>query len=234
MAVKELEHRGTLAATPRARLDVMLHPEVIPERADRDWRLVEALRLRDATAAERLVATYGNRAYRLAVRITGNGRDAEEAVQDGLWNVIRKIDTFRGDSAFGTWLYRIVSNAAYQKVRHRPEAAAEIPLDEVLPRFNEDGRHAEPITDWSSSLDDPAAQTELRAALSSAVSELPAHYRTAFVLHDIEGLPMDEVADVLGITVTATKVRAHRARLLLRKRLATFVASTGASIAEAG
>jgi len=191
---------------------------------DRDAGLAEALRLGEATAAERLVATYGDRAYRLAVRITGNGQDAEEAVQDAFWSVVRKIDTFRGDSAIGSWIYRIVSNAAYEKVRRRPQSSVEISLDEVLPTFHEDGRYAGVVADWSSSIDDPAVQTELRAVLSSAVSELPADYRAVMLLHDDEGLSMAEVADALGITVPTAKTRAHRARLLLRKRLTDFMA----------
>src|SRR5207253_399608 len=72
--------------------------------ADRDRDLLEALRLHDPTAAERLVATYGERAYRLATSITGNEQDAEEVVQDAFWTVVRKIETFRGESAFGSWL----------------------------------------------------------------------------------------------------------------------------------
>jgi len=86
------------------------------------------------------------------------------------------------------------------------------------------------LRDWSSRLDDPAVQTELRDVLSSAVSELPAHYRAVTVLYDVEGLSMAEVADVLGITVPTAKTRAHRARLLLRKRLSTFMASAEASV----
>jgi hypothetical protein len=76
-------------------------------------------RLREPTAQE-FVATYGNRAYRLAMWITGKEQDAEEAVQDAFWSVIRRIDTFRGNSAVGSWIYRIVGNAAYAKVRRRP------------------------------------------------------------------------------------------------------------------
>src|SRR2546430_16885896 len=89
-------------------------------RPDRDLDLLEALRRREPTAAERLLTTYGERAYRLAAGITGNGPDAEEVVQDALWSVVRKIDTFRGESAFGSWLYRIVANAAYHKLRRLP------------------------------------------------------------------------------------------------------------------
>jgi RNA polymerase sigma-70 factor, ECF subfamily len=191
-----------------------------PTRIDRDGRLVDALRRRAPTAAERLVTTYGDRAYRLAIGITSNAPDAEEAVQDAFWSVIRKIDTFRGESAFGSWLYRIVANAAYQKLRGRQGRRAEIALDEVLPLFHEDGRHAAPVVDWSARVDDPARQTELRLALTAALDELPAHYRAALVLHDVEGRSNAEVAAALGISVANVKSRVHRGRLFVRKRLA--------------
>ena len=201
-------------------------------RLDHDQDLLTALREREPTAAEALITAYGDRAYRLAVRITGNQQDAEEAVQDAFWSVVRKIDTFRGDSAFGSWMYRIVSNAAYEKIRRRRRAFRDIALDEVLPPFDEDGRHARSITDWSFAIDDPAVQTELRSVLSSAVSELPAHYRAVVVLRDIEGLSVAEVADALAISVSTVKSRAHRARLSLRKRLSMFMAMAGGSVGE--
>ncbi len=230
MDVTQLGYQGTLATTPCAQLDVAIHPDGIPETGDRDWRLVEALRRRDATAAEQLVATYGDRAYRLAIRITRNGPDAEQTVQDAFWSVVRKIDTFRGQSSLRSWIYRIVANAAYQKLRGRAHRRDEISLDEVLPLFHEDGRHADPISDWSASIDDPAVQTELRATLDSAIGELPAHYRAVVVLHDVEGFSMAEVAGSLGITVANAKSRAHRGRLFLRQRLAIFMSGATASI----
>ena len=192
--------------------------------------LLAALRRRDRTAAECLVARYGDRAYRLAMGITRNAQDAEETVQDALWSVIQKIDTFRGDSSLGSWIYRIVANAAYQKLRGRAHRRDEILLEDALPSFHEDGRHAGPIADWSTSIDDPAAQTELRAALSSAIGELPAAYRAVIILRDVEDLSTAEVAGSLGITVSATKTRVHRARLFLRKRLAIFMSGATGSI----
>jgi RNA polymerase sigma-70 factor (ECF subfamily) len=96
---------------------MMPRRETALKRIDRDGELVEVLRRREPTAAERLVTTYGDRAYRLAAGITRNTQDAEEVVQDAFWSVIRKIEMFRGESAFGSWLYRIVANAAYQKLR---------------------------------------------------------------------------------------------------------------------
>jgi RNA polymerase sigma-70 factor (ECF subfamily) len=189
-------------------------------RIDRDGALLAALREGAPDAAERLIAIYGDRVYRLAVSITGSSQDAEEVVQDALWSVVRKIDTFRGDSAFGSWIYRIVANAAYQKLRSRSSRRAEIPLEDVLPTFHENG-HAAPSADWSAELDDPERGTELRLALTSAIDELPAEYRTVVVLRDVEGLSNTEVAQVLGLTIGTVKSRAHRARLFLRKRLET-------------
>jgi RNA polymerase sigma-70 factor (ECF subfamily) len=186
---------------------------------DSDTTLVEQLRRADAGAAEALVDAYGSRVYRLAVRVTGNASDAEEVVQDALWTVVRKIDTFRGDSAFGSWLYRIVANAAYQKVRGR-RRHPEVSLDDVLPAFHEDAEHVAPIDDWSPKVNDPCRQTEVRRALTAALDALPADARTAVVLRDVEGLSMAEVAAALGLTISNAKTRVHRARLFLRRHLA--------------
>ena len=188
---------------------------------DSDEALVDALRRREPTAAEQLVARYGDLAYRVALRITSNAEDAEEVVQDAILSVVRKIDSFRGESAFRSWFYRVVSNAAYG--HRRPKVLIEIPLEEVLPAFDEYGRHAGLFRDWSSSVDDPAVQQQLRDVLTSAIDELPLHYRAATVLRDIEGLSTAEVAEVMGISIPTAKTRAHRARLLLRKRLSAFM-----------
>jgi RNA polymerase sigma-70 factor, ECF subfamily len=190
---------------------------------DRDGELVEALRRGMPGAAERLVATYGSRAYRLAIAITRNGADAEEVVQDAFCSVIRSIETFRSESAFGSWLYRIVANAAYQKLRGRAARPVTISLDEVLPTFHEDGR-ARPLADWSASLDDHARRTELRLVLTAAIAELPPDYRATLVLRDVEGLATTEVAQTLGLTIPNVKSRLHRARLFLRQRLAAHLA----------
>lgn len=197
--------------------------EAAPARVDRDWPIVEALRRRDPTAAERLVAAYGDRAYRLAIRITGSRPDAEEAIQDAFWSVVRKIDTFRGDSGFGSWFYRIVANAAHATLRRRYGRRLDRSLDEVLPVFDSHGRHREPIADWSAQVNDPSAQSELRTVLTAALDELPPEYRAVVVLRDVAGLPHREISEVLGITVASAKARVHRARLFLRKRLTGYM-----------
>src|SRR5882672_1361102 len=100
------------------------------------------------------------------------------SVQDAFWTVVRKIDMFRGESAFGSWLYRIVANAAYQKLRGRQSRSRDLSLDEVLPSFDAQGRHVGPVADWSPCVDDPSIQTELRMALTAAIDELPPVART--------------------------------------------------------
>ena len=204
--------------------------ELATRKLDCDGRLVEALRLAEPTAAERLVTTYGERAYRLATRITGNSQDAEEVVQDALWTVVRKIDTFRGESAFGSWFYRIVANAAYQKLRGRQSRRQDLSPD-VLPLFDEQGRHLAPMADWSPRADDPSLQTDLRMALTSAINELPVEYRIVLVLRDVEGLSNLEVAEALRIAVSSVKSRVHRARLFLRKRLGDALTGRDAATA---
>ena len=192
-------------------------------RIDRDAALVERLRQQDPDAAEALVAAYGDKVYRLAIRITGNEQDAEEVVQDALWTAARKIDTFKGESAFGSWLYRITANTAYQKLRGRQGRPREVSWEDFSPWFDDQGHHVEPIGDWSAKVEEPALQTELRTVLASAINDLPGDYRTAFVLHDVEGLSNPEIAETLRISLPAVKSRVHRSRLFLRQRLSEYM-----------
>ena len=192
-------------------------------KTDSDAALVEALRREDPEAPEQLVETFGDRVYRLALRITGSNEDAEEAAQDALWTAARKIGTFKGESAFGSWLYRIAANAAYQKLRARKAKSREIGMDDVLPTLDDDGRHFEPMADWSDRVDEQALQGELRRVLSDAIDGLPPDYRTALVLHDVEGLSNPDIAETLGISLPAVKSRVHRSRLFVRKQLADYM-----------
>jgi RNA polymerase sigma-70 factor (ECF subfamily) len=204
------------------------------ERGREDRDLLHALRHREPTAAERLVTTYGQRAYRLAARITGGGPDAEEVVQDALWSAIRNIDGFRGESAFGSWLYRIVANAAYEKLRERQKRSRDVSWDDVLPSFDAERRHLAPMTDWSPGVDDPAIQTELRILLTAAINELPAAYRTVLVMRDVEGLSNGDIAGLLAVSVPLVKTRVHRARLFVRKQLDRDLTSLASRPASAG
>src|ERR1700716_1913228 len=109
-------------------------------RVDQDAALVEGLRRGDPAAPELLLDTYGDRVYRLAIRITGNEQDAEEVVQDALWTAARKIGMFKGESAFGSWVYGITANTAYQKLRGRRGRRNEVLWEDVQPAFDDQRR----------------------------------------------------------------------------------------------
>jgi RNA polymerase sigma-70 factor (ECF subfamily) len=186
-----------------------------------DDQLRQGLAAGASGAVEALVHRYGPKTYRLALRITGNPEDAQEVSQDVLWTVVRKIDTFKGESALGSWIYRIAANAAYQKLRGRP-GVEQMSWETLLPAFDGDGHLVDLDHDWSQSVEDAALQAEARARLTEAIGTLPPDYRVAFVLHDMEGLPNPEVAELLGISLPAVKSRVHRSRLFLRQRLAEY------------
>jgi RNA polymerase sigma-70 factor, ECF subfamily len=191
---------------------------------DPDAALVDQIRRGEAGAVEGLVGAYGDRVYRLANRITGNASDAEEVVQDTLLTASRKIDTFRGTAAFGSWVYRITANTAYQKLRGKRSKRNEVSWQDLAPSFDDKGHHMEvTVVDWSKGPKDPAVEGELRSVLCGAIDELPVNYRTPFLLHDVEGLSNPEIAETLHLKLGTVKSRVHRARLFLQRRVADYV-----------
>jgi RNA polymerase sigma-70 factor (ECF subfamily) len=189
-----------------------------------DESLVDALRTGHAKAVETLVQRYGAWIYRVAARILGDRRDAEEVCQDVLMTVVRKIEMFKGGAAFSSWIYRIAANAAYDRSRARRARVDDVSLDAVLPVFDEMGHHVEPVVDWSRGLEDPAVAGQVRTVLERAIGNLPEDYRIVLVLRDVEELTNEEVAKTLGLTVAAVKSRLHRARLFVRKALTQLLA----------
>lgn len=178
----------------------------------------------DASAFEELVQRYQDRVFRLSRRLTGNAADAEEAVQDTFLRVFRRLASFRAESRFSTWLYRVAANSALMVARARRRRRAE-PLDPYLPRFDGAGRHRR----TAASLARPARAEEiidrrrLATRVLGALQRLPPLYRAPFVLRDLEELPTAEVAAVLGLTADTVRQRVHRARLLLRGYLGHLV-----------
>ena len=188
--------------------------------SDRDADLVDALRRQETGAMEALIALYGDRVHRLAMRITGSRPDAEEVVQDAILSVARKIDTFRGDATFGSWLYRITANCAYTKVRGRRAWHQESWMDGGSVIVDE---HAPEFQDWSARIEDPALQCELRNVLNAALDSLSEGYRTIVLLRDVEGLSPPDVSQITGLSIAGVKTRTHRARLVLRERLGEYL-----------
>jgi RNA polymerase sigma-70 factor (ECF subfamily) len=162
---------------------------------------------------------YAPRIYAIARRMLGNDADAEDVTQDVLVQVVRKLDTFRGDSAVGTWLHRVTVNAALahrQKRANRNQREQQTATDEVL----ESAAPTGPVKRWDVRPDESALGAEQTQLIEKAIATLPDPFRDVYVLADVEGLPNGEIADMLGLSVPAVKSRLHRARLRMRDELA--------------
>jgi RNA polymerase sigma-70 factor (ECF subfamily) len=190
---------------------------------DADIELVEALRHDDPGAADRLIERYGDVVYRVALRIIGVREDAEEVTENVLLSVARDVDTFSGESSLATWIIRRAAEAAYQKLSARAREVRDIALEDVLPSLDADGEHFDLVTDWSKVVDEPSRQREIKNVVAEAIDTLPPDYRTALVLHDVEGLSDPDIAQTLGISPLAVKSRIHRSRLLVRMHLADYL-----------
>jgi RNA polymerase sigma-70 factor (ECF subfamily) len=175
-----------------------------------DLALAERCRQGDLGAFEELYRTHAGRIFSLAVRMLGNTADAEDLLQEIFLSAHRKLDSFRGESALGTWLYRLATNQI---------------LDYVRSRAARTGQLTDGLDDASVVADGLGHRLADRAIdridLERALAQLPEGCRAAFVLHDVEGLEHREVADVLGIAEGTSKSQVHKARLRLRALLST-------------
>lgn len=180
-----------------------------------EQELLAALRRRDTDAFSFLFETYSDKIYRLAVGILEDENEAEGVVQDTFLRLFAKLDQFEGRSKLGTWLYRVAYNAAVDRLRQRRptlsmdvgEDEAEIPIPVIQ-------------ADWQQGPENLLAKSEIAAELDKAIAALPEKFRVIFILREIEELSTQETAAIAGISVSATKVRLHRARLFLREQLA--------------
>jgi RNA polymerase sigma-70 factor, ECF subfamily len=191
------------------------------QRVDEEERgLIQRLKVGDHEAFEALFQRYVNTIYRQASRLLGHEAEAEEVVQEVFLTVYEKVHTFREQSAFSTWLYRITVNAALSKLRRR-KRSEEVCLDECLPRFRDDGHHlVRPVVDWSNELEERLASEEVQRLIQEAIEQLPPTDKAVVVLSDLDGLSDREIGAALGVSVGAVKSRLHRARLFLRGKLA--------------
>ncbi len=171
-----------------------------------DRELITRSRTGDLAAFEGLVRAHQSHIYNLTYRLTGNHEDASDAAQDAFVRAFQALSRFRQEAAFSTWLYRIATNAAYGRLRAR-RSRAEVALDPLLPVFDDEWHHTEPVSDWSTQPDDPAAAADTRSALEQAIQELPADHRRVLLLRDVEELSNEETAEAVGATVGAVKSR---------------------------
>jgi RNA polymerase sigma-70 factor (ECF subfamily) len=185
---------------------VMVHPSAgATTGRSAELELVDRCRRGELGAFEELYRAHSGRLFSLAVRMLGNPADAEDQLQEIFLSAHRKLESFRGDSALGTWLYRLAMNQILDHVRSRAARAGQLTdgLDDASLLADVGSRR----------LADSAIN---RIDLERAVAELPEGCRAAFVLHDVEGLEHREVSEVLGIAEGTSKSQVHKARLRLR------------------
>ena len=214
----ECRFRGNRALQPcirRAEISCLMVPRreefavmTIEANTLSDYELAAASAAGDAAAFEKLYQLHHRRVFSLCLRMLGNATEAEDLTQDVFVQLFRKIGSFRGESAFTTWLHRLTVN-------------------QVLMHFRKRGVKLEQTTEEGEMHDVVDAATERpqsmpivdRIALEKAVSELPPGYRTVFVLHDVEGHEHEQIAKMLGCSVGTSKSQLHKARMRLRELL---------------
>lgn len=185
------------------------------DRAISDEELVRCAQGGDTGALIELVARYECRIYRLAMRMSHNESDAQEITQEAFLRAHRCMRFFKGESRFGTWLYRIAMNEALMRRR----AAKRRPVDsleDVLPRFGDVGT----VACAESGIDDLVDGKTLAKRVRQALDQLDEAHRATLVLRDLEELSAEQAAEILGVSPEAVRQRAHRARLKLREQLA--------------
>jgi RNA polymerase sigma-70 factor (ECF subfamily) len=216
-----------LASSARAKLPLTHNLTKTTRRQSKgtevDCELIDRLKAGDQQALETIFNRYAAKLYNVAQRIVGEAADAEEVIQDVFLTAYHKARMFQGNSQFSTWLYRLTVNAALGRIR-RDKKHRNVEYDEFLPKFQSDGHHAvRPVVDWSDTLDEKYARTELQQLLAQALNQLKPLDKSVMVLGDIEGLSDKEIAAALNLTVSAVKTRLHRARLFLRGKLAVHL-----------
>jgi RNA polymerase sigma-70 factor (ECF subfamily) len=180
--------------------------------------LLASLRAGDPKAYETLVRVFTGRLLSVALRLVKSEEDARDAVQDAFLSAFRSLPRFEGESRLSTWLHRIVVNASLMKLRTRRRKPEES-IEDLLPRFLEDGHQAEPAVLWKDSAVESVERIETRRLVRRCIDSLSESHRTVLLLRDIEGYDTEDTARLLGITNNAVKVRLHRARQGLRSLL---------------
>jgi RNA polymerase sigma-70 factor, ECF subfamily len=170
-----------------------------------DYALAQASAAGDMPAFEALYERHHRRVYSLCLRMTGNVAEAEDLAQEAFIQLYRKIGSFRGESAFTTWLHRLTVNQVLMHFRKRGV------------RFEQTTDDGDVPVQVVQGTENPASMPVVdRIALDRAISQLPPGYRTVFVLHDIEGHEHEEIARLLGCSVGTSKSQLHKARMKLR------------------
>lgn len=181
--------------------------------------LIEKSKNGDTRAFDQLIKMHEQKIYNLLINMTGNKTAAEDFLQEIFLNAWNKIKSFRGNSEFSTWLYRIAVNAVLMNRRKKRvhSVSMNAPIITANGEINRDF-----ADDWSKSPMANLENTELKNKLTQAIKSLPEKYRAVLVLRDVENIKNDEIRKILRISLPSVKSRLHRARLFLRNKLSDY------------
>jgi RNA polymerase sigma-70 factor (ECF subfamily) len=184
---------------------------------EREAALIAAILAGEREKFHDLIRPYERQVYLTAVALLKNDTEAEDAAQESILRAYRKLGSFRGDAKFSTWLIAITLNEARTRLRDEKRAI----FDSLDDKDSKEGDYTPAaLTDWREVPSEALEREEIRALMQQAIAELPDTFRQVVVLRDMEELSVQETAEALSISVALVKVRLHRARLLLQKKLA--------------
>ncbi|HYE83248.1 MAG TPA: sigma-70 family RNA polymerase sigma factor [Clostridia bacterium] len=184
--------------------------------SDLEKLLVKKSQSGDVESFELLISSYDKRAYNIAYRIMGNEEDAKDMAQEALLRVFKSIKDFKGQSAFSTWLYRIVTNVCLDELRRRKNDKY-VPLESTVQTDNGE-LHMELCSDKETP-ESAYERVEQRELITKAIRELNDEYKSVIVLRDIQGFSYDEISNMLDCSLGTVKSRINRARTMLRDKL---------------
>ncbi len=187
--------------------------------------LIERAQQGDQAALAEIVTTHQARVYNVALRMCGNVEDAEETLQETFLNALKALPHFERRSQLATWLYRIASNACLSRRRRDATQPETVSVDEAGEGEPESDFTPQYFVDWSHTPEDELLSAETRAVMAKAITQLPPTLRIVFIWRDLEGLSVQETAEVLGLSEGTVKVRLHRARVKLRELLSGYFAT---------
>lgn len=216
-SVKEVNPRDEAA---RPMFERPLADESVSDDPDAD--VVAKVKAGDTDAFEELVRRHGRRVYRSLIGILGNAPEAEDALQDCFLKAFQNLSSFEGRARFSTWLVRIAINTGVQRLRARKDFdSIDEEADDFKPRR---------IQAWGENPEESYSREELKRIVEQEVMKLPAKYRVALMLRDLEELSTEQAANVLGLTIPGLKARVLRGRLMLRESMVAYFARGGAGV----
>ena len=197
------------------------------KKAETEVELVQNAQAGDLDAFELLVSLYEKRIYNIARRLLDSEVDAEDVLQETFLKAFENLARFRREASFYTWIVQIAVNASLQRLNQRKKWST-VSLSETGETDDDEAYLPREVVVWEENPELIYSQKEIREILNAAISSLPVIYRTVFLLKDVEKLPAEQVAGILGISLPAAKSRLIRARLELRERLGNHFRKKGA------